>query len=144
LRSHVSVERLEQGMIDHMGVRVRDLAASRRFYDACAAALGLQTIDNTSDSFLLGRSAGEPVPFVWIGTASPAFWTAAHSTSASPIHLAFKARDRAAVDAFHTAGLAAGGTDNGAPGLRGPAEMDYYAAFVLDPDGNNIEAGVRK
>jgi catechol 2,3-dioxygenase-like lactoylglutathione lyase family enzyme len=131
-------------MIDHMGFRVRDLTAARRFYDACAAALGLQTIDNTADSFILGRSAQEPIPFIWIGTASPAFWTSAHSTSASPIHLAFTARDRAAVDAFHAAALVAGGKDNGAPGPRGPAEMGYYAAFVLDPDGNNIEAGIRK
>ncbi len=131
-------------MIDHMGFRVRDLAVSRRFYDACAAALGLQTIDNTEELFLVGRSADEPIPFIWIGTALPAFWTSVHSTSASPIHLAFKTRDRASVDAFHAAALAAGGKDNGAPGPRGPAEMGYYGAFVLDPDGNNIEAGMRK
>ena len=62
----------------------------------------------------------------------------------APIHLAFAARDRGAVNAFYTAALAAGGFDNGAPGLRGPEAMKYYAAFVLDPDGNNIEAGVRE
>ena len=70
--------------------------------------------------------------------------TSRAKTSRSPIHLAFKAASRAAVDAFHRAALAAGGTDNGAPGPRGPAEMKYYAAFVLDPDGNNVEAGVRE
>jgi catechol 2,3-dioxygenase-like lactoylglutathione lyase family enzyme len=131
-------------MIDHMGFRVRDLAASRRFYDACAKALNLATIDNTEDSFLLGRSAKEPLPFIWIGTTLPAFWTTAHVTSLSPIHLALRAADPATVDGFYRAALAAGGTDNGPPGLRGPAEMKYYAAFVLDPDGNNIEAGVRE
>ena len=131
-------------MIDHMGFRVRNLAASRRFYDACTSALGLGTIDNSEDSFLIGRSAKEPLPFNWVGTALPAFWTAAHTTSASPVHIAFRAENRASVDGFYQAALAAGGSDNGAPGPRGPAEMKYYAAFVLDPDGNNIEAGVRE
>ena len=131
-------------MIDHMGFRVQDLAASRLFYDACATALGLATIDNSSESFLIGRSAKEPLPFIWVGTALPAFWTMAHSTSHSPIHIGLKAPDRAAVDRFHQAALAAGGRDNGAPGPRGPTEMKYYAAFVLDPDGNNVEAGIRE
>lgn len=130
-------------MLDHMGYRVRDLAAARRFYDAAMQPLGLQVIDNGQDSFLIGRSAEEPIPFIWVGTTGPAFWTPAHRTSMSPIHVAFRARDTEAVDAFWRAALAAGGTDNGAPGPRGPSEMHYYAAFVLDPDGNNIEAGCR-
>lgn len=130
-------------MFDHLGFRVRDLAAARRFYDAVMPVLGLQVVTNTATSFLIGKSAEEPIPFVWVGTDAPAFWTPAHLTSAAPIHLAFSARDRATVDAFHVAALAAGGTDNGPPGPRGPAEMNYYAAFVLDPDGNNVEAGVR-
>jgi catechol 2,3-dioxygenase-like lactoylglutathione lyase family enzyme len=131
-------------MLDHMGFRVKDLKAARRFYDACTNALGLVTVDNTDESFLIGRSAAEPLPFIWVGTALPAFWTAAHSTSAAPIHLAFAAKDRAAVDRFYAAALDAGGIDNGAPGPRAPEVMSYYAAFVLDPDGNNVEAGVRE
>jgi len=131
-------------MLDHIGFRVRDLAAARRFYDAAMAALGLAVADNTATSFLIGRSAAEPAPFIWIGTDMPAFWGAQHRIAASPIHVAFSAASREAVDAFHRAALAAGGTDNGAPGPRGPAAMRYYAAFVLDPDGNNIEAGVRE
>lgn len=127
-------------MLDHMGFRVRDLAASRRFYDACAAPLGLATIDNSDESFLIARSAQQPLPFVWVGTAMPAFWTPAHATSAAPIHVAFAARDRAAVIAFYAAALAAGGTDNGAPGPRPNYGPNYYAAFVYDPDGANIEA----
>ena len=83
------------------------------------------------------------MPFIWVGTAKPAFWNSAHTTSTSPVHIGFTARDRAAVDAFHRAAMTAGGRDNGAPGPRGPAEMKYYGAYVLDPDGNNIEAGVR-
>jgi catechol 2,3-dioxygenase-like lactoylglutathione lyase family enzyme len=131
-------------MLDHMGFRVRDLGAARRFYDACTASLGLAVIDNSPESILIVRSQEEPLPFIWVGTAHPAFWTAAHTTSASPIHVAFAAKNRAAVDAFHRAAVAAGGKDNGPPGPRGGAEMKYYAAFVLDPDGNNIEAGVRE
>jgi catechol 2,3-dioxygenase-like lactoylglutathione lyase family enzyme len=134
---------MEAQMIDHMGFRVRDLATARRFYDACLVPLGLQAVDNTEESFLIGRSREEPLPFIWVGTAEPSWWST-HSTSTGPIHLAFKATTRSAVDAFHGAALAAGGTDNGKPGPRGPAAMKYYAAFVLDPDGNNIEAGVRE
>jgi catechol 2,3-dioxygenase-like lactoylglutathione lyase family enzyme len=130
-------------MIDHMGFRVRDLAASRRFYEACARPIGLRVIDNTDDSFLICRSIEQHLPFIWVGTTEPAFWSSAHTTSTSPIHVGFTARDRAAVDAFHSAAMAAGGRDNGAPGPRGPAEMKYYGAYVLDPDGNNVEAGVR-
>lgn len=131
-------------MFDHIGFRVRDLAVARRFYDAVMPTLGLQTADNTETSFVIGHSAERPIPFVWVGTDQPAFWTDAHRTSAAPIHVAFSAKDRAAVEAFHAAALAAGGADNGPPGPRGPAAMKYYAAFVLDPDGNNIEAGVRE
>ena len=130
-------------MLDHFGFRVRDLAAARRFYEAVAGAIGLAVIDNSPASFLVVRSAEQPIPFLWVGTDEPAFWTPAHHVSASPIHVAFAAPDRAAVDAFHRAALAAGGRDNGAPGPRGPAEMGYYGAFALDPDGNNIEAGYR-
>jgi catechol 2,3-dioxygenase-like lactoylglutathione lyase family enzyme len=131
-------------MIDHMGFRVRDLAASRKFYEACARAIGLQVIDNTAESFLIGRSVEAHIPFIWVGTALPAFWDSGHTTSSSPIHLGFSAANRAAVDAFYSAAMAAGGRDNGAPGPRGPEAMKYYAAYVLDPDGNNIEAGVRE
>lgn len=130
-------------MFDHIGFRIRDLAAARRFYEAITAPLGLQVADNTDTSFLIGRSPEEPSPFIWIGTDEPKFWNAGHRISASPIHVAFVAPDHEAVDAFHRAALAAGGRDNGPPGPRGPKEMHYYAAFVLDPDGNNIEAGKR-
>ncbi len=130
-------------MIDHMGFRVRNLTASRRFYEAVAAALGLAVIDNGDEAFLLGRSETQPVPFIWIGTTLPAFWTSDHVVAAAPIHLSFTAPSPAAVDRFYDLAIEAGGLDNGAPGPRGPTEAGYYAAFVLDPDGNNIEAGSR-
>jgi catechol 2,3-dioxygenase-like lactoylglutathione lyase family enzyme len=130
-------------MIDHFGFRVSDLDASRQFYEACAAALGLAVIDNSPESFLVGRDPSNPIPFLWIGTALPAFWTSDHVTSAAPVHLAFEAHSHEAVDRFYELAMEAGGRDNGAPGPRGPVNMGYYAAFVLDPDGNNIEAGCR-
>jgi catechol 2,3-dioxygenase-like lactoylglutathione lyase family enzyme len=92
-------------VFDHLGFRVKDLAAARKFYDAVAASLGLATIDNTENSFLLVSSLREPVPFVWIGTDKPAFWRDGHRTSNSPLHLAFKAMDKPTVDAFHKAAL---------------------------------------
>ena len=79
-------------MIDHFGFRVRDLARARFFYDAVLKPLGLQAVDNGKESFVIGRSAAEPLPFIWVGITQPAFWTSAHETSRSPIHLAFKGR----------------------------------------------------
>jgi catechol 2,3-dioxygenase-like lactoylglutathione lyase family enzyme len=130
-------------MFDHIGFRVRDLLASRHFYEAVAASVGLQVIDNSDTSFLVIRSTDERIPFVWIGTEEPKFWAHGHRVSNSPIHVAFSARSTADVDAFHKAALQAGGSNNGKPGPRGPEEAHYYGAYVLDPDGNNIEAGFR-
>lgn len=115
-------------LIDHLHLVVRDLAASRRFYDAVLEALDVP----------LG-GAGES--WFW---ADELFVSTADSEAAlgqltGRCHLAFQAKDRAMVEAFHRAGLAAGGRDNGAPGER-PYHPGYYAAFLLDPDGNNIEA----
>lgn len=123
-------------MFDHIGFRVADLGRARRFYQAVTA--------RSDTSFLVVKSADAPIPFLWVGTEQPAFWKDAHRVSASPIHLAFPVKSEAAVKAFYDAGLEAGGTDNGPPGPRGPAEMAYYAAFLLDPDGNNVEAGWRR
>jgi catechol 2,3-dioxygenase-like lactoylglutathione lyase family enzyme len=123
----------EVAMLDHIGVRVRDLKPAKRFYESAMAALDLQVIDNTETSFLIGRSAEQPIPFIWVGTDEPAFWTTGNRVSASPIHIAFSAQSREAVDVFHRAALEAGGSDNGAPGRRGPKEMNYYAASLLIP-----------
>ena len=115
-------------LIDHIQLVVRDLSASRKFYDAVFETLGVP----------LG---GEGDTFFW---ADELFVSTADSEAAAGKltgghHLAFQANDRAAVEAFHKAGVAAGGEDNGAPGER-PYHPGYYAAFLLDPDGNNIEA----
>ena len=129
-------------MLDHTGFVVTDLAKSRRFYDAIAKALGLGTIDNGAEAFLIGKSAEEPIPYLWIGTLRPSYWAEGSRAGFNQTHIAFIAASKEVVHAFYSAALAAGGTDNGVPGPREGAG-DYYGAFVLDPDGNNIEACVR-
>jgi len=115
-------------LIDHLQLVVRDLAASRAFYDAAFEALGVP-LGGTGDDFFWYDE-------LFVSTASS---QAAQGALTGRVHLAFQAKDRATVDAFHRAVLAHGGRDNGPPGER-PYHPGYYAAFVLDPDGNNIEA----
>jgi catechol 2,3-dioxygenase-like lactoylglutathione lyase family enzyme len=127
-------------MFDHFGFVVRDLARSLLFYEACLAPLGLRIAERHGNEAVI-ISGEEEFPFIWMGMPKPDFWREEHSAAQSPFHLAFSAPSREAVVAFHEAGLRHGGRDNGAPGGRG---SDYYAAFLLDPDGNNIEAAVRE
>ncbi|RYI33188.1 MAG: VOC family protein [Acetobacteraceae bacterium] len=129
-------------MIDHTGIVVSDLDAARRFYEAVAGALDLQTKDIAEGAFLLGVSAEMPIPYLWIGTWRPSYWVEGSRAGLNQMHVAFVAKDEAQVRAFHAAAIAAGGRDHGAPGPREGGE-NYYGAFVLDPDGNNIEAVYR-
>ncbi|MDP3802800.1 VOC family protein [Brevundimonas sp.] len=129
-------------MLDHTGIVVTDLKAARRFYDAIAEALGLQTADNGPDAFLFGKSREEPIPYLWIGTLIPSYWVEGSRPGINQMHVAFRADSKAMVQAFYDAALKAGGRDNGGPGPREGA-VGYYGAFVLDPDGNNIEAAYR-
>jgi catechol 2,3-dioxygenase-like lactoylglutathione lyase family enzyme len=115
-------------MFDHVGFNVAALEASKAFYVAALAPLGHALLAEGEGWAMIGRSGQGRL---WIGTFGPA---------ATPIHLAWTAETRAQVDAFHQAALAAGGRDNGAPGLRPNYGPNYYAAFVLDPDGHNAEA----
>ena len=130
-------------MLDHTGFVVSDLKRARRFYDAVAKALGLGTIDNGEHAFLRGKSAAEPIPYLWIGTLRPSYWAEGSRPGLNQMHIAFIAKDKAMVDAFYRAALEAGGKDNGPPGPR-QGVTAYYGAFVLDPDGNNIEACARE
>lgn len=114
-------------MFDHVGYNVTDFARSRAFYLSALAPLGLGLLAEGENWAMIGGPDGR----LWIGAFGPA---------ATPIHLAFRAASRGAVEAFHAAALAAGGRDNGLPGLRPNYGPDYYAAFVLDPDGHNVEA----
>ena len=128
-------------MLDHTGFVVTDLAKAQRFYAAIARPLGLAIKELGKEAFLLGRP-GQPLPYLWIGTLRPSYWAPGSKPGINQMHLAFAANHRHAVDEFYTAGIAAGGRDNGPPGPRSGEEA-YYGAFVLDPDGNNIEACFR-
>ena len=114
-------------MFDHIGFNVADLARSRAFYLAALAPLGGKLFMEGEGWAIIGDPRGR----LWIGALGPA---------ASPIHIAFHAERRAEVEAFYRAALAAGGRDNGGPGLRAHYTPTYYAAFVFDPDGHNVEA----
>jgi catechol 2,3-dioxygenase-like lactoylglutathione lyase family enzyme len=113
-------------ILDHIGIRVSDLERSRAFYRAALAPLGIEEL------MVFPGAAGFGVK------QKPEFWLREGAVS-DPVHVAF-ATDRPTVDAFHAAALAAGGTDNGGPGVREIYHPGYYGAFVLDPDGHNIEA----
>ena len=115
-------------MIDHLGVGVSNLAASRAFYKRALAPLGIAVVMEVPGAAGFGRDG------------KPFFWLEGEREPAGPIHVAFLAPDRAAVEAFHREAVAAGGRDNGGPGLRELYHPAYYGAFVLDPDGNNAEA----
>ncbi len=117
-------------LVDHIQLGVDDLPASRRFYDAVLGVIGVP---------LGGEKEGAHFWYDELFVSTPDGPEAAGKLTGRH-HLAFQARDRAMVDAFYQAGLAAGGRDNGAPGERTQYHPGYYAAFLLDPDGNNIEA----
>jgi catechol 2,3-dioxygenase-like lactoylglutathione lyase family enzyme len=114
-------------VLDHLGLTVSDVSQARRFYEAALSPLGFEVV----------MDFGEAVAFGLPG--KPQFWLRGGRPSA-PVHVAFHAADRARVHAFHAGALAAGGHDNGGPGPRPHYHPNYYAAFVLDPDGNNVEA----
>ncbi|MCC7273908.1 MAG: VOC family protein [Alphaproteobacteria bacterium] len=119
-------------MLDHVSIGVRDVARTKRFYDAALAPLGYTCLSAGESSLGYGREA---VRF-WISrTDHPV-----PADARSGLHFCFVAADRKSVDAFHKAALKAGGTDNGKPGIRADYDPNYYAAFAIDPDGYRIEA----
>jgi len=116
-------------MIDHLSIGVTDLAKSKAFYEEALKPLGYQVKVELEHGVCFGADGGD----LWIVKSEP-----------SKVHLAFSAQDRAIVDQFYDAAMKAGGTDNGAPGVRPHYHENYYGAFVYDPDGYNIEAVCHK
>jgi catechol 2,3-dioxygenase-like lactoylglutathione lyase family enzyme len=114
-------------MLDHIGIPVSDLTVSRTFYIRALAPLGAAVVMESNDAVGFGKAD------------KPQFWIGASIMPLSPVHIAFTA-NRAEVDAFYAAAMKAGGRDNGPPGLRPHYHPSYYAAFVFDPDGHNVEA----
>jgi len=121
-------------MIDHTGLNVSDYDRSKAFYLWALAPLGYQLIKELPRDRAPDGAVGLGVP------PKPDFWIAGGTAQPRRTHVAFRAGSRAEVDAFYQAGLAAGGRDNGPPGIRAHYHPNYYGAFVLDPDGHNIEA----
>jgi len=119
-------------VFDHIGIGVSDLKASRAFFLEALAPLGVGVVMEVSDAIGLGQDR------------KPSFWLGQASSKPAPLHLAFTADNRAQVDDFHRRALAAGGKDNGPPGPRPHYHAHYYAAFVVGPDGHNIEAVCHK
>ena len=119
-------------MIDHLSIGVRDVARAKRFYDAALAPLGFTCLSAGESSLGYGDAAVA----LWIGAAA----RPVPADDRSGLHVCFSAPTRKSVDAFHAAALAAGGKDNGKPGLRADYGASYYAAFVVDPDGYRLEA----
>lgn len=126
-------------MIDHTGIQASNFEASKQFYVRALAPLGYGLIMEMSPEQTGGKGvAGLGLPNI------PDFWVSGGGAQQPPVHVAFAATNRAMVDAFYAAAIAAGGRDNGAPGLRPHYHPNYYGAFVLDPDGHNIEAVCHK
>jgi catechol 2,3-dioxygenase-like lactoylglutathione lyase family enzyme len=124
-------------VLDHISLNVSSYARSKAFYEKALAPLGITAIMEFGTACGFGRDGK---PDFWIGEGKTAFQKPDQVKVITPIHVSFAAGSRAEVDAFYKAALIAGGTDNGAPGLRKDYHPNYYGAFVLDPDGHNIEA----
>lgn len=119
-------------MFDHLALPVADLDQARRFYEQALAPLGIEVVKVHPDAVGLARGRGR--------ADEQELWLTRATHAPAPLHLAFAASGRGQVDAFHRAALAAGGRDHGSPGLRPQYHEHYYAAFVIGPDGHNLEA----
>ena len=129
-------------MFDHIGIVAKDLKASARLYAHMLAPLGIRIVEKhrlAVDSAWVVLSSGKPEsPFLVIGEGRPTFWSESATAASAPLHLCFSAPSREAVDRFYQAGLRHGARSNGEPGIR---RHPFYCAFLIDLDGNNVEAG---
>jgi catechol 2,3-dioxygenase-like lactoylglutathione lyase family enzyme len=124
-------------ILDHLGINVSDFARSKSFYTTALAPLGIGLVMEFDKFCGFGR---DKKPDFWVGAGKMRFQTEEQARVITPVHVCFAARSRAEVDAFYTAALGAGAKDNGPPGIRKEYHPHYYGAFVLDPDGHNVEA----
>ncbi len=129
---------LPPDVFDHVGIVIADLEVSRRFYVECLAPLDVGLLEDHAEPgaggwLVFGR--GDDDPFFVVAGGRPSFWAEEHAAAQSPVHIAFITDSRKSVEGFHRTGLAAGGRDNGEP-----RERRTYSAFLIDPDGNNVEA----
>jgi catechol 2,3-dioxygenase-like lactoylglutathione lyase family enzyme len=126
-------------ILDHVTLVVSNFERSKEFYEKALAPLGIQVLMNFGQACGFGKGKK---PEFWIGTGPASYQKEEHLRVITTTHLAFVAKDRGEVDAFYAAAIAAGGKDFGAPGVRAHYHPGYYGAFVLDPDGHDIEAVV--
>src|SRR5688500_8382905 len=126
----MSAKLAAMAILDHLGIRVTDIARSKAFYTKALAPLGIGPSPRFDFGAHCGFSGKDGKPDFWLGQAD----------TTAPVHVCFAASSRAEVDAFYAAALEAGGRDNGPPGIRTLYHPNYYGAFVLDPDGHNVEA----
>ncbi len=125
--------------LDHIGINATDYARSKAFYEKALAPLGITLVMEYGKAGGFGR---DKKPDFWVGEGATRFQKPEHLALITPVHVCFAARSRAEVDAFYAAAIAAGGRDNGKPGIRAEYHPRYYGAFVLDPDGHNVEAAI--
>jgi len=125
--------------LDHIGINVTDYGRSKTFYERALAPLGITLVMEYGKAAGFGRNKK---PDFWIGEGKTSFQKPEHLAHITPVHVCFTAKSRAEVEAFHAAALAAGGRDNGKPGLRPEYHANYFGAFVIDPDGHNVEAAI--
>lgn len=124
-------------IFDHISINVKDYSKSKAFYDKALKPLGVEL---TKEFGLFGGYGKAGKAELWVGEGKSDFQTEEQVKVITPIHICFVASSSAEVDSFHRAGLEAGGKDNGAPGLRPQYHKNYYGAFIIDPDGHNVEA----
>jgi catechol 2,3-dioxygenase-like lactoylglutathione lyase family enzyme len=127
-------------ILDHICISIADYARSKAFYEKALAPLGVVAVMEFGQACGFGRDGK---PDFWIGQGVTSYQKPEQLAPITPLHVCFVARSRAEVDAFYAAAIAAGGRDHGAPGLRPEYHPGYYGAFVLDPDGHNVEAVIR-
>jgi catechol 2,3-dioxygenase-like lactoylglutathione lyase family enzyme len=125
--------------LDHIGINATDYTRTKAFYEKALAPLGITLVMEYGNAAGFGRNKK---PDFWIGEGATRFQKPEQLAPITPVHVCFAARTRAEVDAFYQAAIAAGGRDNGKPGVRAEYHPNYYGAFVIDPDGHNVEAAV--